>query len=190
MIKLKNNSRLFINYLVIILVFVILGFVIYLINARKTVEKTNIGEVIPVNEQIKPDTLPNPFDFNKAIIGDVSSGFEIVKISSYNGDQIPLIDNLTVSFKNKKMIGGKIEAYDTGPLQGKICMYNDDPYAQKTLPRVVGDNRLLFFCFNNVEKAKTLVSNSKVGESINVTIENYTINLDNNSAVNTADLSN
>lgn len=187
MINKYKNIKLLAIYIGILVVFTGLLLVVYFVNKSSKTEKNEIGDVLPVNEQIKPDTLPNPFDFNKAVVGDVSSGFEILKISSYNGDQIPTIDNLTISFKNKKMINGRLERYISGPLQGKVCLYNDDPYAQKSLPRIIGDNRLLFFCFNNFEKASKLAEQS-LSESVNVLIDNYTINLNNNNAVNVADL--
>ena len=187
MISKYKNIKLLAIYLGIFAIFTCLLLIVYYFNRNNGAQKTQIGDVLPVNEQIKPDTLPNPFDFNKAVVGDVSSGFEILKISSYNGDQIPTIDNLTINFKNKKMINGRLEKYSSGPLQGKVCLYNDDPYSQKSVPRIIGDNRLLFFCFNNVEKATKLVED-KLNESVNVLVDNYTININNSTAVNVADL--
>ena len=184
----NRNTKLILSYFLIFIVFLFLGAVIFLINKKNTEKKVEVGAVVPINDQIKPDTLLNPFNFLNAKIGDISSGFEITKISSYAGDEVPTLNNLTISFKNKKLISGQLNYYESGPLQGKVCLENYDPYAQNSFPRVEGDVRLAFVCFNNSDEARKLISEKEPGKTLNVYIDNYTINLNGDNAVNTADL--
>jgi hypothetical protein len=185
----KHNQYLktWLSYLVIIVVFVIIGFLIFVFNQKGDVKKGEVGSVIPINDQIKTDTLPNPFNYLNAKIGDVVSGMEIVKLSAFSGDVAPTLNNLSIKFKNKKLITGRVRYYDSGLLQGKVCIENYDPYEQKSLPRLIGDSRLLFVCFSNVDAAKKIVADSGESELVSVYIDNFVFNINNADAVNTAD---
>lgn len=185
--KNTNYSKIAL-YLLIFLIFIFSLVFIYKYYSNKGQNKVyEVGATIPVNNEIKTDTLANPFSFDKAKIGDVVSGLEIIKIESLNGDDMPTKDNLKIMFKNKKLVTGKVTAYQDGPLAGKICLDNYDPYEQKNLPRLINDPRLLFVCFNNLDKAQTLLE--KAGpDNVSVYIDNYTINFGLDDSLNFADL--
>jgi hypothetical protein len=177
------------NYLIytfIILIFSVVVFFIYLnYKQNKINRELVVGFTLPVNDDTKPDTMSNPFSFDRAKIGDVVAGMEIIKIQPLIGNDLPSQNNVAIFFKNKKIINGQVNYYETGLLKNKVCLENYDPYEQKNLPRLVGDSRLIFFCFNNTEQAKKIISN----KNISIVIDNYVLNAG-SSSINVADLVN
>ncbi len=138
---------------------------------------------------VKPSLGPT-VDAKTVKVGD-KVGALTVKVARPFRDQYSPItsDNAVISFSGLLSIKGKY-VYHGGQdlLSDTACFEELDEKSLTVIPTMVGDERSVWFCFDNQEEAGQLLKGVKSGSTVNIQINNYSINYYPSEVYNTATL--
>ncbi|MBE3596170.1 MAG: hypothetical protein IMW86_03895 [Hydrogenibacillus sp.] len=119
----------------------------------------------------------NLFDLADVEIGDPVAGLKVVDIRAQTADGTPDPTDATVVFEGQVTVTGTVVHHpeDDAFLGNLICMMELDEASERKLPRMRGDQRDVWFCFNNTEEARrALLAQPGTGRAT-VVIDDYTI---------------
>jgi type II secretory pathway pseudopilin PulG len=138
-------------------------------------EENNKADDTVVEESVVVD---NMFDKDKVTAGDkIGAMTAAMNFSSNN-----------VLFEDKVTVTGSYFVLNGDELLGSIwCLQELDEVSLSYMPKEINDTRDVWFCFNNDEKASSLLGDNDL-EKVTVTIDDYYINLKQSSVYNTATL--
>jgi len=188
----KQNGFTLVEGLLIVLILSVIGFAGYYVWSQNQDDETEQTETVQeeqvdntqnqnTNEVtlIENSTVNNSFKIETAKAGDKIGAMKVVSIGEYNGN---------VLFEGEVTISGSYKVITDDDLLGSIwCMEDLDDASLKLIPQEVDDERSVWFCFNNEDKASVLLGNESL-EKVTVSIDDYYINLKQSSVYNTATL--
>lgn len=134
-------------------------------NERKTFTPDSIVDKMASTLVIDKNLISNVFEKDRAQKGDKVGDMTIISI-----------DDRYVKFTGQVTVSGQVNVYGeddggAGILSNNVCM-NVDQADWSKFPRLKGDDRSIWFCFSNLDKAK---QNLKTSEKVTVTIDDYVI---------------
>jgi len=77
----------------------------------------------------------------------------------------------TASFSGEVEIWGRAQAHPDADL-GILCFLADEASAER-IPRMVGDERIPWFCFENQEEAAEALDPARMADRVRITVSNY-----------------
>lgn len=118
-------------------------------------------------EEPQTNTPDNRFDPRKIEPGDQLLGLEVVSVEANS------VPNYGVTgkarFRGEVTVSGTYKSQE----EGTPCFYVDEASASK-LPRFQGDERIVWFCFNNPEEAKKAIGSvGTEGKKAAIVINDY-----------------
>lgn len=102
----------------------------------------------------RTNTTTNRFDPRKVKRGDRILGFEVVSVEVSSMPNNRFYGK--TRFRGEVTLSGTYDAGQPGDEIGLPCFYVDETSARK-LPRFINDERTVWFCFNNPDKAKQVL---------------------------------
>jgi len=133
--------------------------------------------------------IDNRADINNIKVGDKIASMTVVSIMPYKSYNPLLEGNYKIKFNGKIEITGHYIYYGEGDmLENKICFDNLDNASKIKMPQLKGDDREIWFCFNNENFAKDAFQPKGSSGKATILIDNYTINMYGSEVWNTADL--
>jgi len=123
-------------------------------------------------------------------VGDKMYDMVITAITPIKGSGVPSQDNSMIKFVGETEVTGTYHNYslDEGMLGGKVCIDNLDFQSVNKMPKVPGDTRTTWFCFDNDDFAKTDFAPTGSSGRAKILIDQYTVNSFPSSVWNTAKL--
>jgi len=117
--------------------------------------------------------LSNPFDCQEAKRNDTVAGMKIISIDY--GSYYKNICGANVEFSSKVAITGTYEHWSKDEYFGDCVVFYPDENSKNKLPKMISDNRIIWFTFTNYKEAVQAFG-SKGSEGIaTIVINNYHI---------------
>jgi hypothetical protein len=187
--KQQNQSGFsIIHALLIVVIVAIIGFAgYYVYNAQKNNNETlnNMGGTNPTATEPTPTPTPsitptsNIFDISQAKAGDKVANMTIKEVVN---------PSYIVQFSGEQEITGGYY-YETQYAE-MVCMRDFTKSSLNVIPKEKSDSRPVWFCFDDLESAKSLLGITETGDqgTITLVIDNYRIDMRPAGVFNTATL--
>lgn len=128
-------------------------------------------------------TLTNPFDVTTAKVGDTVVGMSIVSVGLPNSGAGTTIsgENAEVQFSGEATLTGTYTYHGNDGLLSDVVSFEPDESSAAKLPKMIGDERTLWFVFSNGPAALDIfgpqsgTSTASYSGNATVTVKNYYI---------------
>lgn len=189
-------SKTVILVLLIISISVVLGATRYLAknNLLKNIgpQPTLMPKPSMSNQERESGEKTNKFKFDKIKTGDIVVGMVIKFIKPFSKELLtPTENDVTIGFSGKITVSGEYHYYGDDPsgfLSNTVCFDNLDEQSQTKIPKMIGDDRNIWFCFSNQELARNLFNPQGASGMATIVIDDYVINILPAEVTNTAKL--
>lgn len=131
------------------------------------------------DDQAAPEPANNVFQLATLQVGDTVAGMTVKSITGYGDGSAdpgpPTIHDVRIEFEGRATVTGTYTYHlpEDEFLGNAVCIDVDET-SQHLLPRMAGDERYLWFCFENEDEAQAAFGEPGFGTAT-VVIDNYTI---------------
>lgn len=176
----------------IVLVVVFFVFIGVVLGVTEYLLKNNSSRNTEIQPAIKPEPVlsnrnqensykSSEFKFGEVKVGDKVADMAIKFIKPFSDDVLTSTkDNVSIGFSGEITISGKYHYYGNDPsgfLSDAVCFDSLDEQSQVKIPKMIGDERSIWFCFGNQELAKSSFSPRGSSGTATIAINDYTINI-------------
>lgn len=133
---------------------------------------TSAGLTAQLSVESQANGAENRFDPTKLKPGDRFLGLEVVSVEANSLPNYGFIGK--ARFRGEVTVSGTFDAGSQPDDElGVPCFYVDEASSQQ-LPRFLGDERTVWFCFNNPEEAKQALGGVRTeGKKVTIVINDY-----------------